>query len=1410
VKKVGIDIGSLYLGSVVIENDEIVDARYKEHRGNIHSELSHIFSLPPYKSCDGIGFTGNFSCSSEMIDSTLSLVEGARFLAPGCRSVFAIGGETFALISYDSAGTYREHAINPPCAAGTGSFIEQQAERLNLSVAELSDRASNFRGKTPLIATRCAVFAKTDIVHAMQEGYSLDAICAGLCEGIARNVLDVLVKGREIHHPVPIICGVSQNRKIVQTIEAILDKPVTVPEHAHLAGAVGAALLGKEKTPNMTLIEKKGKSHRARQPLKMSLSEYPDFNIFNISIKDSVETFLPLQRKAPRSGVFIGIDVGSTSTKAAIINPQKEFVGGFYTATGGEPVAAVKKLIWQINDAFGENGLDILGVATTGSGRMIVKELFNADMAINEITTHAEAALFINPEVDTIIEIGGQDSKFTRIRDGDVYYSTMNYVCAAGTGSFIEEQAKRLGVSLGEFSDMAFDARAPFTSDRCTVYMERDLSALLGEGWSKKALAAAVLNSVRDNYLAKVVSRTPLGDYIVFQGATGRNTALIAAFEQSLQKRIHVSPLCHLTGAFGAALLCLGKKGKARSISPFIWEISELNASEEICRLCSNNCLLTVVERNGVKSGWGMKCGRDYNDRQARKPEPSEPEKRFEKFAARLISSSLPVQKLPVQRPTDAKPTVKRQMVRKPSVEKQTVNKPMEFTIGIPRALYNLGYAPLWHNFLSSLGFRVHLTDPSRHALASGKALINSDFCAPMVLAHGYINQLLDDKTDYIFYPSVANEEDPEPDNESLYRKKTSDAYYCYYSQYLPTIVNKLTSMDVEQKLIAPQISFNRMNMDAVAADIHRAIEDKIPIELDLSGTKKAFLESYRAFLRARREYEKIYDQTVTPSEKPKIVLLGRPYVVFDPVLNQEIPRKLEDMGAALFWQEELPIGDYRPDYGRKFYERMHWHYGKQILKAVEFCARSDDLFAVYLTCFRCSPDSFLISYIKDIMTYYEKPFLILQLDEHSSGVGYRTRIEAGLESFRNFLKKRKKQTAPILSEARNDSLEKGDTVLIPSLDHLTGRFWEAAFRQSGYGAQLLEADERALNTGYLYTNGGECMPLVSIIGGVIEKIGAGNINPEKAFFYMPTLCMACNLPHFPILADLAFRNAGIKGLKIGLINMMSPGEALPPRLAYRIVEANIIGGILYKIYHRIAPYERHPGMTWSMLCDAREKIAHAILQSQDLRCVLSEIVSGFRQIPINENEGRKPRIGLLGDLYVKYNDVVNQRINEVVRELGGELVVTSLTEYPFHFYDADIRLHGDDPRHFRLLKSIEHRYERIAGDLIGNQVEPDFTECVRLMEEYRITHYIVGETSINIGRALYFIKHGLVDAILHINPIFCCPGVVTTSIYRKMQEDFQIPIIDIFYDGTGNPNRILVPHLHYLKQSVDDHTFFR
>ncbi|HTP57949.1 MAG TPA: acyl-CoA dehydratase activase, partial [Spirochaetia bacterium] len=602
-------------------------------------------------------------------------------------------------------------------------------------------------------------------------------------------MLEMLLKGRKMTPPVGLVGGVARNGKIAQTIGSILGVEVEVPRDCQYAGAAGAALLGAEtRLDAWTNPPARRGGRPVREPLPAGLADYPSLDGFQVSTVDDVEVFSPTTAPAASGrDFFLGIDVGSTSTKAVLANADGRLADGFYTRTGGNPIDAVQRLLKAIEAKRGRPRL--LGAATTGSGRSMIRQAFQADAEVNEITAHARAAVLLRPDVDTIIEIGGQDSKFTRIRDGDVYFSTMNYVCAAGTGSFIEEQAKRLGASLSDFSDMALAESAPFTSDRCTVYMERDLAALAGEGWPRETLAAAVLHSVRDNYLAKVVGKSPVGDSVVFQGATARNKALVAAFEQRLGKTVHVSPWCHLTGAVGAALLCRGQGVRS---SRFLWETGPLSLSAEECRLCANHCHLTVADRGGVRTGWGMKCGRDYADRtpKGRVGESAAMQRRFSEAMRPLYAA-------------------------KGGSRKETM-------IGIPRSLYNISYEPLWHDFLSRLGFTVMPSEQRREALETGAESVNSDFCAPMVISHGYVKQLLEKGADFIFLPAVENSADAAGPIKSTFRRRESDSAYCYYSQYLPSIVGKLTAFSVSDRLISPLLPLRENSVEETADLLHQ------------------------------------------------------------------------------------------------------------------------------------------------------------------------------------------------------------------------------------------------------------------------------------------------------------------------------------------------------------------------------------------------------------------------------------------------------------------------------------------------------------------------------------------------------------------------------------------------------------
>ncbi|MCG8572618.1 MAG: acyl-CoA dehydratase activase-related protein, partial [Spirochaetes bacterium] len=1062
--------------------------------------------------------------------------------------------------------------------------------------------------------------------------------------------------------------------------------------------------------------------------------------------------------------VFLGIDIGSTSTKAVLVDENQEVIAGLYGRTKGEPVKAVTNLFGVMKKLFANKDLVIKGVATTGSGRSLIKEIISADLAINEITAHATAATFLDPQVDTIIEIGGQDSKFTTLKEGAVLNATMNYVCAAGTGSFIEEQAKRLDITLDEISDMAMGETAPFTSDRCTVYMERDLNLLLSEGYSKEQIITSVLFSVRDNYLSKVVGKSPLGNKIYFQGATAKNKALVAVFENELNQPILVSRYCHLTGALGSALYLMEKN---LSTTTFAGIDFQFEMESEVCTLCSNQCDLQIYSINDKKIAWGLKCGRDYEEQKVGSLSSlSELEKDF------------------------------RRIMHIPSVKKSATK-----VIGIPQALYLVEYLPMFQNFFQKLGYQVIIEKGNDKNMKTGISIVQSEFCAPMILTHGLVKSLLDKKVDYIFLPAMISEQSltKKLDDPEKILDKESDSFFCYYSEYAATITENLATIDLEKKLLSPKIKFNNRKPEAVAAEISEDLADVLALDKEEITSK--FLEAYSEYQDSVSEWKKAGQQILNSNkDQMKILLLGRPYAVFDPRINLGIPKKIEEKGFSLLYQSMLELPYENDPNQLNYIDKMHWFYGQQIYLATKIVAEHPDVYPVFLSCFRCSPDAYLINYFKDVMEQINKPYLIIQLDEHSSDVGYQTRIEASIETFTTDFEVNKNQQRILkIPQYRNDPISQNDLVLIPYVSNIISDMQKIVYEAHGYQAMVMPLEQRMVNLGYRYASGGECMPNVAITGSVIETILRNKLDPAKTILYLPTTCLGCNFTQFSLLIDMAAQKAGIHGLKIANPSAMQQQPELSKKLNTDLLSANILGSILYKLYFRYHPYEKQAGMTEKAMAGATEIVRDYLAQGKTLSEAARKIRTLFEEIAISKE--RKPRIGILGDLYAKYNMILNNDIYGLIEELGGEVMIPSFTDTVSHLFDADIRENDLDKKYLKGLVIFEKSFERIFKGMLDDAFEPPHEECVELMHEFGIKHYIPGETTLNLGRTFYYMKHKLVDAIVNVNPMLCCPGVITASISRKIQKEYQIPIIDLFYDGTNKPNKIIIPHLYYLNK---------
>lgn len=972
----GIDVGSIGVGVVRVDaSGKIEQEFYERHKGEPLGTLQKILAQIPADAVQGVVRTGSggesLAVGGIFIDPIVAGVEGTKSLVPDVRNIIYIGGGSFSLTQLDEHGNYHRSSINSACASGTGAFLDQQATRLQVPPTELAERAMRYDKRPPSVATRCAVFAKSDMIHLQQEGFSVEAIAAGLCAGLGNSTVDGLLGGRTITGKTAVIGGVAKNTIVTGAVREKIGAETVVPAKPELVGALGAALVARRhggeggvNLGNLHPEDDHAKSTAFLRPaLKLELSQYPDFKTHDRWVnadKSEIAIVKPVKGKVT---VSLGIDIGSTSTKAAVLDHENDVVGWIYRKTAGDPIRAVQLLFKAFRDMQERGGftLEVKGVGTTGSGRKMIGALVGADLATNEITAHATAAAYIDPQVDTIIELGGQDAKFTQLQNGMVYNSIMNYVCAAGTGSFIEEQANKLGIPLEEYADRVMGQECPKTSDRCTVYMERDLDLLLARGWTRDQVATAVLHSVRDNYLNKVVGGLQIGDHIYFQGATARNKGLVAAFEAELGKPIQVSPFCHVTGALGMCLLARDRVpdvDKSAKFKGFDFADEKISVDYEICELCHNRCNLSIIKAGDQTLAWGLKCGRDYGDQKVKV-------KKVETFNWWRDRELAWQQVLP--RVRDGGPRV-----------------------GILRSLGTYGYYPFWNRFLSELGCTVVLSGrSSEEVMHKGVEVAQAEYCAPVAMSHGHARMMLEaDQVDYIFVPHMLREQ---------VTPGFTDAHFCCYVQIHPSVLRNVQGLDWGNRLLTPLMQFNLPEKQQV-----KQLSEALcgPLCVTERQVAQALREAKRQQSWFATESRRLGAQALAKLEETGqmgIVCIGRPYNTVDFGMTLELPRKIAEMGYPVLYMDMLPydVNSILPEY-----QNMYWHYGQKILASARYVAQHKRLFGIYFTNFMCGPDSYIMTYFKEEMGRAGKPYLCLQFDGHGADAGYLTRIEAALESF--------------------------------------------------------------------------------------------------------------------------------------------------------------------------------------------------------------------------------------------------------------------------------------------------------------------------------------------------------------------------------------------------------------------------
>jgi predicted CoA-substrate-specific enzyme activase len=1162
-----------------------------------------------------------------------------------------------------------------------------------------------------------------------------------------------------------------------------------------------------------------------------------------------VDVYRELTPNGPHP-VYIGIDVGSTSTKAVVAETDGEVVAGFYTATAGRPLEAVQLILESVDEWKVRKRLDlrVAGVAATGAGRKLIGKILNADLVLDEITAHARAAVELHPEVDTILEIGGQDSKFTTLRDGRVTLSVMNNVCAAGTGSFIEEQARRLGVPLTEYGQRTEGCASPLASERCTVFMERDLNHYLSEGYAGEEVLAAVLHSVRENYLNKVAVGSAIGDRVVFQGATARNRALVAAFEQKLEKPILVSPFCHLTGALGAALTMRDDGITASTFRGIELFRQRIPIRSETCELCTNHCKLSVAEVQGDTVAYGFLCGRDYHTRKHVQANIS---------GFDLIKTRRRI--LREVRPT-LEPREATRTLDLPKLEQMSRPDPRpdrsDFTVGIPAALHLYEDLPFWKAFFHRLGIKTVTSERYPDAVKHGRLLAGAEFCAPITALHGHVRHLLD-RSDAVFLPFYLERKNPQTEGRRQ---------LCYYTQFAPSLGAAVRNQEGGGRILTPLVHSLYSTL-FTKAELYRTLRSVLPGGISFFEVASAFDEAKEAQETGVERLREVYRREVerresSPDPTLHVVLLGRPYTILCEWMNKRIPQIFGSLGVPVFYQDMLSYASEDVAAIRPLLEEVHWNYAAQILEAAEVVARTPGAYPVFVTSFKCSPDSFLTDYFRTILESHGKPYLILEMDEHDSRLGYETRIEAAVRSFRNhyggvFRGLREEGdtrveadaevvvqgsidaivastraawgrvtsalptgmragpeplagvvSAPLTFPAQSEPVDlMGKTILFPNWDSLSLPLIVAALRKRGMDARLLEGTESSIRRS-LRHNSGQCTPLNIIAQDFMDYVRGHDLDPAESVLWTAASTIACNIRLYPhhIRTILEGRGGGFEHSEIyvGAISL----QDIAPTLPFDAYLGYMFGGFIRRMGCRTRPYERKKGETDRVIEEGIECLVEAFEGDRPKEDALAQVVSRFDSIECVAGEPR-PEVAVFGDLYSRDNDVLNQDLIHFIEAHGGEVITTPYTSYvkmvvrPYYwkwFLEGKYKTMLSTGALMAAVGPLERKYFHYFEQVLGEAEPPYDASPQEILAGYNVRVEHTGESMDNLLKVFYTTRHHPEVALfVQASPAFCCPSLVTEAMSREIEDRTGVPMVSVTYDGTGgSKNEVILPYLEY------------
>ena len=1248
---VGIDVGSTTIKIVIMNNNlEILFENYQRHYSDTKNTLCQVLSdfAKKYKNNTyTVSLTGSGAISAAkfmnvpFVQEVVACKRAVEKYIPQTDVVIELGGEDAKIIYF---GQSIEQRMNGTCAGGTGAFIDQMASLLNTDASGLNELAKKYKIIYP-IASRCGVFAKTDVQPLINEGANTSDIAASIFQAVVNQTISGLACGRPIKGHVAFLGGpltyLSELRnRFIQTLE-LKDDEIIIPENAHLLVAKGAILDSLETTPITydELLKKieilksaKESTGKSLEPLFKNNKEYTQF------IQRHNKNKVPRKNlKTFKGDCFIGIDAGSTTTKLVLIDRDNELLYSLYENNEGNPLQSVKNMLKKLYKELPKKA-QIKYSGVTGYGEKLIKSALNVELGEIETIAHYTAAKTFLPEVTSIIDIGGQDMKYINIKDKSINNIMLNEACSSGCGSFIETYAKSLNLSIKEFVDSAIKSQHPVDlGSRCTVFMNSKIKQAQKEGSEIGDISSGLSYSVIKNAIQKVMKirdTKTLGKHIVVQGGTFYNDAVLRSFEKIIKIDVIRPDIAGLMGAYGVAILAKEQYEKNLNMN----YQTTLSTSEQIdtlttktnhtrCQGCENHCLLTInIFNNGTRHISGNRCEKGAGIVSSNKELPNLYKYKFE----RLFEYYEPLK-----------------------IEKSTRG-----TIGIPRILNMYEDYPFWFTFLTNLGFRVIISEKSnRKTYEKGMESIPSEsVCYPAKLSHGHIKSLIEQGITTIFYPCV-------PYSRKEF-KAADNKYNCpiviSYSEVLKNNVEEIKQI----KYLNPFLPFNSKSLAKTIYELPEFAEYKF--------TKK---ELQNAAQLAEKEYQHYKDDVeaegnralkyIKDHNSKGIVLAGRPYHV-DPEINHGIDTLITGLGLAVLSEDSICK---QTDITKRLRVVNQWTYHSRLYAAADFVGKHDELELIQLTSFGCGVDAVTTDEVNEILASYKKLYTLIKIDEINNLGAIRIRIRSLLASMlkrEESIKENKYNLGNYEQKSKiftKDMKKSGYTILCPQMAPIHFELLESAMQSLGYNFHLLkECTQNTVETGLKYVNNDACYPSILTTGQMIEALESKKYDPKKTALIMSQTGGGCRATNYIGFIKKALKDAGYPDIPVISFNVVGmekmPGFKITLELAQKLLKCIIYGDLLQKLYAKNRAYEINKDDS-KLIFNKWMKKCKTIInnnKNKEFKESFQQIVNDFEKIPLDMSI-KKPKVGIVGEVLIKYHPFGNNFVIKKLEAEGAEVI---------------------------------------------------------------------------------------------------------------------------------------------------------